>query len=154
MRRRLPKFTVIAIGAALVALFDQLSKRWIMATFAFHETRPFGPYFSLTYVHNTGSAFGLFQGNNTALLVIGFVILGVLFYSARGIAETGGFFTAFGLSLVLGGAIGNIIDRIALGHVVDFLDFHFWPVFNLADSAISVGAASIAIGLLRREEPR
>jgi signal peptidase II len=149
---RKPAFTTIGILAAIVVLLDQWTKRWITTHFYLGETRPFGPHFSLTYVHNTGTAFGMFQGNNLVLLLLGFVILGVLLYSARELCERGGWLSVVGIGLVAGGAIGNLIDRMLIGRVIDFLDFHFWPVFNVADSAISVGAIGLALGIFRKEE--
>ena len=98
-------------------------------------------WFYLTFVQNTGTAFGLFQGNNRALLLLAFIILAVLLYGARGLTERGGFWGALGVALVLGGAFGNIMDRMHYGQVIDFLDFKVWPVFNIADSAISRGNA-------------
>jgi signal peptidase II len=75
------------------------------------------------------------------------LILGALIYGARGLTERGGFWGALGVALVLGGAIGNVMDRVHYGEVIDFLDFRVWPVFNLADSAITIGTISILIGL-------
>jgi signal peptidase II len=112
------------------------------------ESRVITPWFYLTFVANSGSAFGLFQGNNRALLILALVILGALLYGARGLSERGGFPGALGVALVLGGAVGNVLDRMHYGQVIDFLDFRIWPVFNLADSAITVGTISIIIGLL------
>jgi len=145
-------FQLIRLGtilslAGVVTLVDQVSKWWVLRHFTLGETLPVTSFFSLTLVYNTGSAFGMFQGNNKALLILAFVILGILIYSARGLCERGGRWGALGVAFVLGGAVGNIIDRIRYGQVVDFFDFHFWPVFNVADSAISVGAALLMIGL-------
>ena len=67
--------------------------------------------------------------------------------------ERGGFWGALGVALVLGGAVGNVMDRIHYGQVIDFLDFRVWPVFNVADSAITVGTLSIIVGLLLRDWP-
>jgi hypothetical protein len=91
----------------------------------------------MTYVQNTGTAFGFFQGNNRALGLLAFIILVALLYGARGLTERGGFWGAIGVAFVLGGAVGNMIDRFHYGRVIDFIDFRFWPVFNVADSAIT-----------------
>ena len=114
---------------------------------------PVTSWFYLTFVQNTGTAFGLFQGNNKALLILAFLILCALLYGARGLSERGGFWGALGVALVLGGAVGNLMDRIHYGQVIDFLDFRVWPVFNIADSAITVGTVSIMIGLWLRDRP-
>ncbi len=144
-----PRFASILGIAGFIVLIDQISKGWITTRFQLGESRPLTQFFALTFVQNTGTAFGLFQGNNKALLILSIVILGALLYGARGLSERGGFWGALGVALVLGGAIGNMIDRIHYGRVVDFLDFHVWPVFNVADSAITVGACALAIVLWR-----
>jgi len=103
--------------------------------------------FHFTLVHNTGIAFGLFRDNGFVFLVIPVIAVGLLIYNLYYYHKFGEldrwYIAAF--SLILGGAIGNLIDRIFLGHVVDFIDFRIWPVFNIADSAITVGAVIIFI---------
>src|SRR5712691_7094488 len=133
------RFGGIMMIALAVLLVDQLSKAWVRGHFHIGETRRITSWFYLTFVLNTGTAFGFFQGNNKALLILAFIILGAVLYSARGLSERGGLWGALGVALVLGGAVGNVIDRIHFGEVIDFLDFRVWPVFNMADSAISVG---------------
>ncbi len=142
---------ILSIAAALFAV-DWWTKHWVVHHFTLGESRRVFPWFYLTYVHNTGTAFGMFQGNNKALLLLACVILGVLLYAARGLSERAGLWGTIGVALVLGGALGNIYDRIHYGQVIDFLDFRVWPVFNVADSAISVGTASLMIGLWRAKE--
>ena len=105
------------------------------------------PFFKLTYVENTGVAFGMFRGGNNFFIVFSAILIAALLVfrrkcSGRGLAASAG------LALVLGGALGNLYDRLAYGFVVDFFDFSFFPaVFNIADSAITVGACFLAIGL-------
>ena len=147
------RFGGIMMIAGAVLLLDRITKAWIRHHYYIGESRRIANWFYLTYVQNTGTAFGLFQGNNKALLILAFIILGVLLYGARGLSERGGFWGALGVALVLGGALGNVMDRIHFGQVIDFLDFKVWPVFNVADSAISVGTLFILIGLLRQEPP-
>lgn len=142
---------IVGIASSVIGL-DVLSKLWVIRHFELGESRRIFSFFYLTFIHNTGTAFGLFQGNNKALLTLAVVILGALLYSARGLSERGGLWGALGVALVLGGAIGNVIDRIRYGQVVDFLDFRVWPVFNVADSAITIGAICISIGLWRQAE--
>ena len=113
-------------------------------------TRPILPnVFHLTLVHNTGVAFGLMR-NSGLLVTIGTigVILFFCWFLARGAALQGKLF-GFSSSLILGGAIGNLIDRLRVGAVIDFLDFRIWPVFNLADSCITVGAVLMAWQILK-----
>ncbi len=103
--------------------------------------------FHFTLVHNTGIAFGLFKDCGFVFFVIPVVLTGLLIYNiyyyqhAQQLSRI--YITAF--SLILGGAIGNLIDRISLGYVIDFIDFRIWPVFNVADSAITIGAAIILL---------
>jgi len=145
------RFGGIMTIAGSVLLVDRLTKAWVRHHFMLGESRRITPWFYLTFVQNTGTAFGLFQGNNKALLILGAVILAALLYGARGLVERGGFWGALGVALVLGGAVGNIMDRMHYGQVIDFLDFRVWPVFNIADSAISVGTISMILGLMRKE---
>jgi signal peptidase II len=147
------RFGGIMMIAGAVVLLDRFSKAWIRHHFQLGESRRITAWFYLTFVQNTGTAFGLFQDNNRALLILAFIILGVLLYGARGLSERGGFWGALGVALVLGGAVGNIMDRIHFGQVIDFLDFRIWPVFNVADSAISIGTLSLLVGLLSNEPP-
>jgi signal peptidase II len=142
------RFGGILTIAGITLLLDRLSKAWVIHHFQLGESHRLASYFYWTYVRNTGTAFGLFQGNNKALVIMAFLILASLLYGARGLSERGGFWGALGVALVLGGAVGNVIDRLHYGCVIDFLDFRVWPVFNVADSAITVGAISIIIGLL------
>jgi signal peptidase II len=147
------RFGGIMMIAGAVLLLDRLTKAWVRHHFFLGESRRIVSWFYLTYVQNTGTAFGFFQGNNRALLILAFLILGALLYGARGLSERGGFWGALGVALVLGGAVGNVMDRIHFGLVIDFLDFRVWPIFNVADSAISVGTLFILVGLLRQEPP-
>lgn len=147
------RFGGIMTIAGAVVLLDRFSKAWVRHHFQLGESRPITSWFYLTFVQNTGTAFGLFQGNNKALLILAFLILAALLYGARGLSERGGFWGALGVALVLGGAVGNVMDRIHYGQVIDFLDFRVWPVFNVADSAITVGTISLMIGLMLRDRP-
>jgi signal peptidase II len=145
------RFGGILTISSVVVVLDRVSKAWVRHHFQLGESRAVTSWFYLTFVHNTGTAFGLFQGNNKALLILAFIILAVLLYGARGLSERGGFWGALGVALVLGGAIGNVMDRIHYGQVVDFFDFRIWQVFNVADSAITVGTISLIVGLLWKE---
>jgi len=145
------RFGGILTIAGIVILADRISKWWVLNNFMLGESRMVTSFLSFTRVENTGTAFGMFPGNNKALLILGVVILASLLYGARGLSERGGLWGALGVALVLGGAIGNMVDRIHFGRVIDFLDFHFWPVFNLADSSITLGTVCILIGMIRRD---
>ncbi len=128
---------VLAIG------LDRLTKYLVQTTLAPGQTLPLIPsVFHLTYVQNTGAAFGLFRGQGWPLAVISVVVCGWIVRELRRCASSISL-VVISLSLVLGGAIGNLIDRVWLGYVVDFFDLRIWPVFNVADSCITVG-----VGLL------
>jgi signal peptidase II len=143
------RFGGIMSIAGIVFVFDWVTKAWVMKHFVLGESHRVTSWFFLTYVHNTGTAFGFLEGNNQALLILALVIMGGLLYAARGLSERAGLWGALGVALVLGGALGNIYDRFHYGQVIDFLDFRIWPVFNIADSAISVGTVCLMIGLWR-----
>jgi signal peptidase II len=141
--------------ALAVIVVDHLTKWWVSSTLDFQQAVPVLPFFSLVRVHNTGAAFSFLADAGgwqrwffIAVGVIATVII-VRLLKRHGHEPR----LAFPLALVLGGALGNVIDRVALGHVVDFLYFHYrsfaWPAFNVADSAISVGAALLIWDSLR-----
>jgi len=103
--------------------------------------------FHITRVHNTGVAFGLFRDNGILSLVfviVGIVLLIIILYNMRTFSRLGRIACAF----IVGGAVGNIIDRIRFGYVIDFIDLQIWPVFNIADTCISVAAGLLLISLL------
>lgn len=106
-----------------------------------------GDYLRLTYVENRGAAFGLFQEQTTFFILVGLIVIGVIIASYRYMPEPGWLLNIC-LGLQMGGAIGNLIDRIRVGYVVDFIDLGWWPVFNIADSAICIGVAGLALSVL------
>src|SRR5687767_9536061 len=110
-----------------------------------------GDYFRFTYVENRGAAFGLLQDQTAFFVLVGVLVIGVIAASYRYLPRSG-LLLHLALGLQLGGAIGNLIDRVRQGYVVDFVDFgyhsNWWPVFNVADSAIVVGVALLALNAL------
>ncbi len=148
---------LLTLPALAVILLDQISKYIVLRSIALHESIPvISGFFSLVHTRNRGMAFGLMNrpGSDFGFYFLvaatfGAVLL-LLFWFTK--LKDGERRLIFGISLILGGAIGNLIDRLRLREVIDFLDFHIgayhWPAFNLADSAITVGTFWIAINLL------
>jgi signal peptidase II len=143
--------------AGLIIVADQLTKWLIMSSFGLYEIKAIVPgFFNLTYLHNTGAAFGLLANANPAwrpyffigiaLAALVFVFFAFLQYRRRSVVYV------FAFSFIGGGAVGNLIDRVRFGSVVDFLDFYVstyhWPAFNVADSAIVVGVGLFLLGSL------
>lgn len=141
----------------VVVVFDQLTKGLVMAYFGLYELKPLIPgLFNLTYLTNTGAAFGMLAGAQSVWRQVFFVgvavvAIVVLFFSYRQFRSQGRIF-AHAIGLIAGGAVGNLIDRLRFGAVVDFLDFyigtHHWPAFNVADSAITIGVGLFILGSL------
>jgi signal peptidase II len=141
--------------AAVIALADHASKSVISANFRIGEAREITDFFNLVLAHNRGAAFSFLSdaGGWQRMLFIVIAVLATAVIVAMLVRHSGERLFSAGLALILGGALGNLWDRIALGYVVDFLDFHafgwhFWA-FNLADSAITVGAGLLILDALR-----
>jgi signal peptidase II len=141
--------------AALIALADHASKSVISANLRIGEAREITGFFNLVLAHNRGAAFSFLSdaGGWQRTLFIVIAVLATAVIVAMLARHSGERLFSAGLALILGGALGNLWDRIALGYVVDFLDFHafgwhFWA-FNLADSAITIGAGLLILDALR-----
>lgn len=141
------KYQFDIIFVALIFIIDQLTKIWAVKYLQVLGTIKVFPFFHLTYVQNTGAAFGSFQGQNYVLAGVSCVVLFFLFKWRKDIFSLGKL-GKFAFVLILAGALGNMYDRIILGYVVDMFDFLVWPVFNVADSAICVGATLFVLGLI------
>ena len=171
MLNRYRGIVLMAAIAGAVFVVDQLTKAWISSNMALRETRPIIEGFvRLRYTGNTGAAFGMFQGWTSLLSIAAITIIAVIVLSASrigngasssvGLGGVGGNLTMMlSLGLVLGGAFGNLVDRLRLGFVRDFVEVYgphiewnnrvyTWPVFNAADSAISVGVVIIIAALI------
>jgi signal peptidase II len=142
------------LPALLVVAADQLSKIWIRSNLLVGESLPEAGFFQLTHVQNTGAAFGLFQDQSFALIIVGLVGIAALlayalfFYSHFPLLNNRLSHSALGL--ILGGTVGNLIDRLNpnLSGVTDFISIGIWPAFNIADSAVVVGTIIFAYTLL------
>ena len=143
---------VLLLIALLIVVADQLIKIWIRSNLAVGQSMPDTGFFQITHVNNSGAAFGLFQGQTFALTVFASVIIvGLLlyvFFISRRVHFLENMLGRTGLGLVLGGAAGNLIDRVRFGYVTDFIDVGLWPAFNIADSAVTVGVIIFAGSLL------
>ncbi len=138
--------------SVVIVILDQLSKYWILHHFSFAQVKPILPVFNLTLRYNQGAAFSfLSQSGAIASLLFSIVAIIIAVFIILWLARlpVNKRWLACGLALVLGGAIGNLIDRVVHGYVIDFLDFYIkqwhWPTFNIADSAICVGAIMLFI---------
>ncbi len=151
------RFAVPVVSALLLGAADQATKIWAVRQLSPYEPRELiEGFFGLVYVHNTGVAFSLLSSLDhrwvhpflilATVLAMGAVVAYIAYLPCKGAAP-------IGLGLILGGAIGNLVDRARLGYVVDFLDLywrnHHWPTFNVADIGISAGVVLLLIDLIR-----
>ncbi|MGD0624641.1 MAG: signal peptidase II [Thermodesulfobacteriota bacterium] len=155
-----PKYRLALIIGLTVLILDQITKALVHNLMHLHQSIEIVPNFvHLTYLRNTGAAFGFLAGDRSALktvffLLVSGVAIGCIFYLLRNLrpgrnAET------LSLSFILGGAVGNLIDRLRMGEVIDFMDLHWhhvhWPAFNVADSAITVGVILLLFQMIRKQ---
>jgi signal peptidase II len=127
-----------------VVILDQISKLIVKNAMYFQQSVPvIGNVLHITYTTNTGAGFGILHNMNAFLIWVSIIIIGIILYYYNKIPETS--FPQVCTALIVGGAVGNLIDRIFIGHVIDFIDFRIWPVFNLADSAVTIGAIGLII---------
>jgi signal peptidase II len=138
--------------AILVVAADQLSKHWIQSNLLPGQSVPENGFFRLTYAQNTGAAFSIFYGKTDILTVVSCIgvilLLAYVFIAYRYFPFLDTRLNKIALGLILGGTVGNLIDRMWLGYVRDFVDIGPWPIFNVADSSIVVGVIIFAISIL------
>jgi signal peptidase II len=145
--------------AVLIVLLDQWTKAWILQSLKIHDGfAVIEGLFNIVHVRNPGAAFGFLAGappwfRSVFFLAVTVAAIGLILYYLRQI-RNGALALVLALALILAGAVGNLIDRVRFGEVVDFLDFYIgsahWPAFNIADAAISAGAVLLAILLIVR----
>jgi signal peptidase II len=142
--------------SAIVVVLDQLTKQVITANFQYGEVKFITSWFNLVLAHNTGAAFSFLANaggwQRAFFVTVTILITGVLLWMLRD--HKGNRWLALALAMVIGGALGNLIDRVLHGYVVDFVQWHaagyYWPAFNVADSAISLGAVMLVIDSFRK----
>ena len=151
----MPSVLLISI---LIFIFDQFTKYWAGLSLGSRSTTVvIKNIFHLTLIHNRGAAFGFFQGGAILFILTSVVCIVLIFLAVRNNDLFYKFFgvqiknrgTRWALGLILGGACGNLLDRLRFSYVVDFLDFRIWPVFNIADSAITIGGIIIFLNILK-----
>ena len=154
--------------ALLVFILDRVTKIVAVSNMSYGQSIHILPnIFHFTFVLNNGTAFGLFKGANSALAVLSVLVITlIIFYVLKNKASAPDqrsgvaghfremskltFASSLALGLILGGAIGNLFDRMRFGYVIDFIDFRIWPVFNIADSAITIGTCFLAWNILKQ----
>ena len=153
-----PKVKLVAGLLIAIVLLDQVTKWFVDRSMPLYRSIPvIDGFFDLTYIRNTGAAFGILAGSGAAfrlpfLMLFSFLAIGFIIVMLRRLPEREtGLITA--LAFILGGAIGNLIDRFAYGEVIDFLDFYWanyhWPAFNVADSFITIGVTITVYYLIK-----
>lgn len=144
------------ITVVAIVFLDRVTKIFFAKVLLLGESIPvIHKFLHFTLVHNTGIAFGMFKNHGIVFIIvpiiaIALLIYNIFYYKYQDEKLSRLYIVAF--SLILGGAIGNLIDRIYYGHVIDFIDFRIWPVFNIADSAITIGALIIAVKCLPKQK--
>ena len=138
---------------ALALGLDQLTKWLVVSNLELSQSIPEQGFFRITYVWNTGTAFGLFTGRGDILTVVSLVAVAMLIFFYRHAGQES-LIVRLAIGMQLGGALGNIVDRFRLGHVTDFIDVGPWPIFNIADSSIVIGIGLMVFYLFIKRESR
>src|SRR3989338_421509 len=144
------KYVVIFLTALAVILMDQIAKFLIKANFQLNQSLPVvNSIFHLTYINNTGAGFGILKSQASILIFISVAVIGMILFNLDKIKNNETLLQIL-VGFVLGGTIGNLIDRLAYGYVIDFLDFQIWPIFNFADSFVTMGVIGLIIYLWKK----
>jgi len=154
LQRALSFFVLFGVAALVLAL-DQLTKRWVSTSLpegAWWSPLPgLWRVFRIVHTTNSGAAFGIFPNQGSLFILIAVVVvLAIVLYQRR--LPAGGWLVRLTLGLQLGGAVGNLLDRLHYGYVIDFIDIGFWPIFNLADISIVIGVVILAYRLWREDQ--
>ncbi len=155
-----PYFKVTLLGALVMTLLDQMTKVWVVKILHLPVLRQInlGPVFDFTYVRNYGASFGMFRGGLPSRIFLSVLAFGIILVLINWLTTVTRPLAAAGIAFILGGAAGNLVDRVLYGYVIDFIDFsamHFPWVFNIADTSINVGVGLLLLDafLGRDEEP-
>jgi signal peptidase II len=146
------------IAAAIVIFLDQVTKEIVRRTVAINgKIEIIRGYFEISYAENTGAAFGMFQGQNRIFIIVGLAAIGFIILYYRQFREN--IWMRISLGLLMGGALGNLIDRVVFHYVTDFIrvrwwlmHLRWWPAFNIADASVFVGAAMLIVGMIKRSK--
>lgn len=149
---------MIIILSTILVIIDQVSKIIVINNLTNNKSvEVIKSFFYLTYTNNTGAAFSILTGKRILLILVSLIVIGILIYYIKK-TKIEKKINKIALSLVIGGSIGNLIDRIIKGAVIDFLDFKIfgynYPIFNLADTFIVLGVFLLLIGMFRKEEKK
>jgi signal peptidase II len=156
LKKLVEKYWAILVIAAIIVFLDQWTKGLVRASLPFGATwlpesmQWLSPYARIVHWYNTGAAFGMFKDASMILTVLAFVVIAaILFYYPQ--VQSDDWSLRLALSMQLGGALGNLIDRLTIGHVTDFVSVGRFPVFNVADASITIGAVILFLGVWVRE---
>ena len=154
MKKTLRDYIYLALMAGVIVAVDQITKSIVRNNLGFREMWvPFdwlAPYARIVHWYNTGAAFGMFQGLSVVFTVLAFVVAGAIIYYYRFVPRED-WTMRLAMGLQLGGALGNLVDRLTIGHVTDFISIGAFPVFNVADSSITVGVIVLVLGVWIQE---
>lgn len=154
MRKLVQNYSFLVVIAGSIVLVDQITKQIVRTNLALREV--WSPWHWLTHyariIHwkNTGAAFGIFQNGNLVITILAFIVSGLIIYYFPKVSRDE-WYLRLAMSLQLGGAVGNLIDRLTLGYVIDYISVGNFPVFNIADASISIGVAVLLLGVWLNE---
>jgi len=155
LKKYLKDYLILFLIAGTIVLLDQVSKAWVRQALAlgevYHPELWLSNYIRIVYWKNTGAAFGMFQSLGGVFSVLSFIVSGIILYYFPQIPSKD-WLIRVSMGMLLGGAIGNLIDRLTLGYVTDFISVGDFPVFNVADSSISVGVVVLFFGMWLQEK--
>lgn len=155
MKRHFTNYAVLFLIAGIIVLLDQLTKEWVRLNLQLGEVyRPelwLSNYIRIVHWKNTGAAFGMFQDMNPVFIVLSILVSGVILYYYPQIPRRD-WLVRLSMGMLLGGAVGNLIDRFRQGYVTDFISVGKFPVLNIADACISVGVAVLFVGMWLQEK--